>query len=211
MRLSFEMPFLKLNFEKMKYHTVLFGKVSLYLLFLASFSACKTTTTSTTVVSSPVQNVEPLSNFRPRFEYNSSQVSQNQEVKNTDVVVPTIKMLPTLPAPKSDLESVENLIATLSQNNVTTKKEVLGYRIQLFSGIDRSEAEAVKGKAMALRSLVGNSPDLTYDQPLYRVKIGLYATRAEALSAMARIQKDYPNAILVNEALPLSKFKTKYR
>ncbi|WP_027002941.1 SPOR domain-containing protein [Hugenholtzia roseola] len=189
----------------------LFGKISLLLFFVASFSACKTTSTTTTVVSSPVENIEPLSNFRPRFEYKAAAAAQKQEVKNTAVVVPTIKTLPTLPAPTSNLEHVEALTATLSQHNATAKKEVLGYRIQLFSGTDRTEAEMIKGKAMALRNLVGNSPDLTYDQPLYRVKIGLYATRAEALSDMARVQKDYPNAILVNEALPLSKFKTKYK
>jgi len=90
-----------------------------------------------------------------------------------------------------------------------TSRVVDGFRIQLFSSEDRAAAERVRGAAEAWsRSLSGSGAgmrgEVAWLQPYYRVRLGAFASRAEAEEALAAVRTEYPEAFLVPDLVTVS-------
>jgi hypothetical protein len=193
-------------------------KIFTYLLALGfsllALIGCKPTQSSSSGSGVDAQTiVEPLGSFRPTFSYSAEANQQTAPIK-TDTqnpIIPSIKTVAALPLPPSETALVDTLAKNLATNNSSNKREVLGYRIQIFSSNDRFEAEEIKSKAHILRSRMGLNPELVYDQPIYRVQVGYYISRAEALSDLLKVRKEYPTATLINETLPLHRLRNKYK
>ena len=74
------------------------------------------------------------------------------------------------------------------------KKEMVGYRIQVFS--DRNQRTA-KGEALSKeRSMKEAFPEMgtyiTYDAPSWRLRVGDFRTRDEAASRLAELKELFP-------------------
>ena len=78
--------------------------------------------------------------------------------------------------------------------------QVEGFRVQVFTSINRATAEGVRGEALAWwqRTRPGEREAVVaYRQPYYRVQLGAFATREEADAALALIRRQYPEAFIV--------------
>ena len=84
-------------------------------------------------------------------------------------------------------------------------RQVEGYRVQVFTSSNRVTADAARDRAVAWwararrRSGAPEMLDATivYLQPYYRVRLGGFASEAEADAALAFVRGEYPEAFLV--------------
>ncbi|MGB3542372.1 SPOR domain-containing protein [Rubrivirga sp.] len=84
-------------------------------------------------------------------------------------------------------------------------RQVDGYRVQVFTSSNRDTAERVRGEAVGWWEGAQSSPGapssmeviVGYQQPYYRVRMGAFATRAEADEALILVRQRYPEAFLV--------------
>lgn len=79
--------------------------------------------------------------------------------------------------------------------------EVQGFRIQVFASGNIDEAAAAQRTA---RNQVSDSVYVVYDPPVYKVRVGDYATRLEASQRLPRIVNlGYPDAWVVSDKISL--------
>ena len=84
-------------------------------------------------------------------------------------------------------------------------REVEGFRVQVFSSTDRQAAERVREAAIrwftTVRGTSGAPSEmevvLAYVQPYYRVRMGAFADREAADSAVPLVRREYPGAFVV--------------
>lgn len=75
-----------------------------------------------------------------------------------------------------------------------------GYRIQLYSGSgvnSKREAMAVKIKFLGL--FPDEPVDLFYNAPFWRVRVGSYRFKNEALPLLTRVKRHFPNSYMVKD------------
>lgn len=79
----------------------------------------------------------------------------------------------------------------------TTRVKRKGFRVQIYSGSNRNEANAVQSRFKTLH------PDMeayiTYHEPNYRVKVGDFTSRAEANNYMRILRSQYSNVFVFQE------------
>ncbi|MBM3402582.1 MAG: SPOR domain-containing protein [Bacteroidetes bacterium] len=87
--------------------------------------------------------------------------------------------------------------AGLAGNTVTLS----GFRVQIFSGLDRQQAyaEQVKFKTQ----FPGINTYISYVQPNYRLRVGDFRTRLEAEKLMNELKKLYPSMFIFSEMIIL--------
>jgi len=87
----------------------------------------------------------------------------------------------------------------LKMDSISGKNQSLrfaeGYRIQVYSGPSREEANMARDKVLDIIPDVDVYP--IFRQPVFRVTVGDYTDRLEANSAFVKLRSDFPNAILV--------------
>ncbi len=104
--------------------------------------------------------------------------------------------------------------ATVTQTPRTTQ----GYRIQIYSAQDKFQADDRMARATRwwrTQHSLGNLDDayqddaseppvyLFYRQPYYRVRVGNFATRSDALHFLRMIERDFPDAFIVPDTVNL--------
>jgi hypothetical protein len=89
-----------------------------------------------------------------------------------------------------------------SDSTVVETVEVQGFRIQVFASASIDEAAAARESA---RTKVGSdSVYVVYDPPVYKVRVGDYATRLEANQRLPRIVNlGFPDAWVVSDRITL--------
>jgi len=76
-----------------------------------------------------------------------------------------------------------------------------GYRVQVFFGPERNEALEVKSE---FNKMYEDLPAyLTYQQPNFKIRVGNFKTRLEALKYLKDIQLLYTGAFLVKDNVKL--------
>ena len=76
-----------------------------------------------------------------------------------------------------------------------------GYRIQIYSGNNRDEANKARDRSYALFPDI--TPHIVYNQPTFRVKVGDFVDRLEAQSVYAGLITDFPNAMVVQDKIEI--------
>jgi len=94
---------------------------------------------------------------------------------------------------KAEMDSINILIA---QKNESIDY-VGGFTIQVYTGLDRDEADQAYDLAMTLDQDL--SPEITYRQPSYKVKVGHYTSRLEANEIFQSLKGYFPNALMIPE------------
>ncbi|MFN0015914.1 MAG: SPOR domain-containing protein [Saprospiraceae bacterium] len=87
--------------------------------------------------------------------------------------------------------AIEQLVRTwVAQNRANPRIE--GWRIQIMSSTDRQLVES--GKSQFLSLYPGFSADWVHEKPYYKLRVGAFQNRQEALSFLIQIKNDYPDA-----------------
>jgi hypothetical protein len=98
-----------------------------------------------------------------------------------------------------DMERLLSQIAQTNERIVTAQ----GYRVQVYSGNSREEANAIKQRIY--NKYPGVNVYISYAQPSFRVKAGDYLQRLEAQKLFARLKNEFPVALIVEEQINIPK------
>lgn len=85
--------------------------------------------------------------------------------------------------------------ASTSGNSVT----ILGFRVQIFSGLGREEAYTEQTRFKSLHPNITSY--VSYTQPNYRVRVGDFRTKLEAQKFMNELKKQYNSMFIFAERI----------
>jgi len=142
---------------------------------------------------------EDLSAVRPRFEYTEPVFEKKAEQENTPVTT----------SPKTDSskplyinKKLEMVLDTMSKQNKSIRY-ISGYRIQIYVGNVRQEADAAK--SYVYQSFPDLTPYVSYSQPTYRVKVGDFMYRSDAEQYLDQIKEQYSSAVILADRVEIKK------
>lgn len=74
---------------------------------------------------------------------------------------------------------------------------VNGFRVQLFSGVNRKEAYALQAEFKSMYPDVKSY--ISYTQPNYKIRVGDFRTRLEAEKFMSELKKQFTGVFIFSE------------
>ena len=86
--------------------------------------------------------------------------------------------------------------------------EIKGYRIQIYFGNNRTEAEKIERKFKNLFPDYKNETYLRYYQPYWRVRIGNYYRKIDAQNLLHQLTEEFENVLLIKDEIELPEIKT---
>ena len=95
---------------------------------------------------------------------------------------------------------------SLIQQNIEYNKShqtLDGYRIQLFSGSERNNANALRTKFRL--EYPEETVYLVYQQPYFKLRVGDYRTLIDAQQMLMKLQKNYGQILIVPDKINLPK------
>ncbi|PLX14217.1 MAG: hypothetical protein C0598_01885 [Marinilabiliales bacterium] len=79
-------------------------------------------------------------------------------------------------------------------------KNISGYRIQIFKGSGNSSLENARTLEEEFSEKFTDSPTyLTFQEPYYRIRVGDFRTRLDAIKFLMVIKGDYPSAFVIKD------------
>jgi hypothetical protein len=109
---------------------------------------------------------------------------------------------PTFVQPRQDINRrIDAILDTLASRNIQ-RGYLEGYSVQVISTRSRTEATEVRNKIVEEYEEL--RPEIIYDQPSYKVKIGFFSDRLQAYEVYSQLpQSDFPFLVIVPERRPL--------
>jgi len=102
-----------------------------------------------------------------------------------------------------DKVTVENLLQLHKEYNSEYSNNV-GYRIQVFKGSGNMAPENAKNIMDEFWEVHPETAAyISFQEPYYRVRVGDFRTRLEALNFMNKIKKTYPSAFVIQSSIEL--------
>ena len=147
----------------------------------------------TTVVASAQENIETIS-----VDYVDSLVYRT--VPAVDSVLCGADVFSIMPKKNASGSAVEESMRTHVIENKS--RAIAGYRIRIF--FDNSQTARVNSaKTLNLftSSFLGIPAYRSYANPYFKVAVGDYRTKAEAMAALPKIKKSFPSAFVVKEKI----------
>lgn len=141
---------------------------------------------------------EDLSKVRPRFEYTEPKEQLNEEKKTE--ALPPAKNVSDKPLYVN--KKLDAALDSLSKQNKAIKY-INGYRIQIYVGNVRQEADAAK--SYVYQVLPDLTPYVSYSQPTYRVKAGDFIYRSDAEQYLETIKAQYSSAVILSDRVEIKK------
>jgi len=140
---------------------------------------------------------EDLSKVRPEFSYEEPvfEIPAPAEDKN----IPEKPQTPEFTQTTTD-KQLNQYLRQLAEKNKSIRY-ISGFRIQLYVGNIRSEADAAK--AFIYQMFGDITPYVTYTQPTYRVKAGDFIYRTDAEKYLERIRGTYSSAHIMPEKIEI--------
>lgn len=86
-----------------------------------------------------------------------------------------------------------------------TMPSIDGFRVQLHFGNDREKAKEVKTRF--LKSYTNVEAYESYQQPNFRIRVGDFRTRLEAVKFQKEIHQQFPGSFVVTDKISLPKLK----
>jgi hypothetical protein len=105
------------------------------------------------------------------------------------------------------MKSQDSLVKVLMNRHVAinqAKRTMPGYRVQIFFGPQRLKANEVKTDFLQIYPAVGAY--LIYQQPNFKIRVGDFKTRLEAMKFLKELQPLYSTAFLVKDEVKLPEF-----
>lgn len=168
-------------------------KKGIWVIVLALLAACGQKTTPIISSASDINRFqEDLTAGRPKYGVAAvgNSAAAKPEKPGETVAVSNLDVT----------RKVDALLDTMAVRNKNIRY-AQGYRVQIYVGNNRQEAETVKTAAYQL--FPDLKPYLIYAQPVYRVKAGDFLDRVEAEKYYVGFKARYPNAIVVPDRVEL--------
>lgn len=169
--------------------------LSLTVIALAVLSGCKPTDIST----SAEDYYEDLTAFRALPQVDSTRLPE--PVNIYPIASGNLSDVPPPPLEALELDATERLhhyIDTMAYLN-GKKKFLQGYTVQVYTGLDRDMA--YKAKEMVYKVLPEADPEISYEQPVYKVKVGWYRDKLIAERTYLTLKEQIPNTIVIPDRL----------
>jgi len=100
---------------------------------------------------------------------------------------------------------IDSLLAKrLSMNREAARGSFIsadGFRVQIFSGSERSQAYAAQGRFKSMYPLIGSY--INYNQPNYKIRVGDFRTRLEAEKFMHSLRPSFSSLFIFSEKINL--------
>lgn len=94
---------------------------------------------------------------------------------------------------------IEDQMKDIHESN-SLSSFIEGYRIQLYSGSGvNSKKEAMTVRVKFLGQFPNEKVDLFYNAPFWRVRVGNYRFKSEALSLLTQVKRQFPNSYVVKD------------
>ncbi len=127
-------------------------------------------------------------------------------IKDTSKTAPVIVIAPTPPAPDSNIRVdapsvVRNTIQKVYDYQRYSHGASPGFRVQIDFSQDRNAVNKTKNDFSG--KYPGMSSYVSYKQPYFRVSVGDFRNRLEAVRFLNTVKKDYPAAFLVTDRISL--------
>jgi hypothetical protein len=176
-------------------------KKNLFLLLIPlsflALSGCSKKTTPGGASASDYR--EDLSSVRPRYAYVEPSIVKKSESKSS--------VAETSPKGSADKplyvnKRLETVLDTMARQNKAIKY-ISGYRIQLYVGNVRQEAD--NAKAYIYQSFPDLNPYVSYSQPTYRVKAGDFMYRSDAEQYLEQIRAQYSSAVILADRVEIKR------
>jgi pyruvate/2-oxoglutarate dehydrogenase complex dihydrolipoamide acyltransferase (E2) component len=173
------------------------------LLSLPLLAACATTAPTAPVATTPAPTdtvrktavlipAEDLTKYRPTFAPAGAAPAPSSTTAAPRPATPPAPK--TAPAPTNAVTAqVEQRLRDQAFTNQNVKY-TSGYRVRAYLGLERAQAMTVR------RQVIGRYPEetdyITFKQPVYRLYIGDYTSKLEAVRGLARVRQFAPKAEL---------------
>jgi hypothetical protein len=105
----------------------------------------------------------------------------------------------------SETKKQHNPIANNSKIQVGSIRSTKGYRVIIYSGIDRSKANNTKVDFM--RRNPGVRVYMTYSLPQYKIKVGNFSTRKDADELYRQLSGLYSPCMVVPDIVEINTFR----
>jgi hypothetical protein len=175
------------------------AQVYIFIIAISILIGCKSPTT----VTSSTQNTnfnDDVSNFRIKF--NPDDVA----VKNSTMQETSIKPPTSLQTPLGNMNvTLDTLMSEIAESNKSFT--IKGYRIQIYSGLERKEAEKAIAELNNARLVFDERPELEYVQPNFKVKLGNYLDKPKAYETYYKIKGIFPSASIIYEKIKIPRYK----
>lgn len=109
-----------------------------------------------------------------------------------------------LKAQNYSLKTQDSLVQVLANRHLAisqAKRTMPGYRIQIYFGNDRTKANEVKTDFLQLFPNTGTY--LIYQQPNFKIRVGDFKSRLDAMKFFKEIQSLYSTAFIVKDEVKL--------
>jgi hypothetical protein len=161
----------------------------LFILLLAILSNC---TKKTVSQKSNAVFKDDLSAYRPQYK---------PEEKTETPAGKAIGSTQNNTKPTHDITArLDTTLQVIATQNKSLRY-AQGYRIQIYSGNNREEANKARDRSYALFPDI--TPHFVYNQPTFRVKVGDFIDRLEAQRVYAGLITEFPNAMVVQDRIEI--------
>ncbi len=154
-----------------------------------------TTTQSPSKKNDKVVN-EDLSQYHPRYK-SSNEPDVISTEKTTTMPASTVT-----DAPLHVNKRLDTILDTIAVHNKSIKF-TNGFRIQIYVGNDRKAAD--DAKIYTYQTYPEIFPYLSFQQPIYKVKIGDFLNRMDAERYFSDIKDLYPSAMILPDRVEIKK------
>lgn len=167
-----------------------------FIIFIGLLAGCAGTSKST---GTPVEQKETVPPPPPKTEHKQAEQGEpaaeepydlESEMPEDDTVGESETAEESIEPVKADTFSVEETVEPAAPSAAYT----LGYRVQLAAFTESAGARDLKKKVMAAARI---AVYIDYEGGLYKVRVGDFATRAEAAEARTKLAADYPDCWIV--------------
>lgn len=100
----------------------------------------------------------------------------------------------------------DSRLDSLVEKNIETNKSangIQGYRVQIFFGSERKQAQDAKTKLLQL--MPDEEVYLIYQQPYFKVRVGDYRTKLEAEAVYRKLLHEFDKLFIVPDKINLPK------
>ena len=138
---------------------------------------------------------EDLSSFRTTYQYKIQAQNKDTVVDNR---INSSLISDSLGTALNIKSKLDKFLDTVSFNSRRIGY-IQGYTIQVYTGNSRQEAN--EAKSTVYKMLPDSFPQLIYQQPNFKVKVGKFYTRFDSQKIFMQLKRKFPRAIVIPERI----------